>query len=43
MKSQAVDCLTYLIESGLLRRWETWMLRRIRERIVRDAMGRNHD
>jgi hypothetical protein len=38
MKSYVVDSLTYAIESGTLRRWEVWVLRRIRERMISDAM-----
>lgn len=40
MKSYVVDSLTYAIESGTLRRWECWLLRRIRERLVHDVMDR---
>lgn len=37
-RSYIVDCLTYAIESGTLRSWECWLLRRIRERMIREAV-----
>lgn len=39
MKSYVVDSLTYAIESGTLRRWERALLKRIRERMVKEAMS----
>ena len=39
MKSYVVDSLTFVIESGKLRRWEAWLIRHIRERIVREEMS----
>ena len=36
-RSYVVDSLTYAIESGTLRRWERWLLCRIRERLVSEA------
>jgi hypothetical protein len=39
MKTYVVDSLTYAIESGTLRRWECWLLRRIRERLIGEAMN----
>lgn len=36
-RSYAVDCVTYLLESGTLRPWEVWLLTRLRERLVREA------
>lgn len=39
MKSYVVDSLTYAIESGTLRRWECWLLRRIRARLVMESMA----
>lgn len=39
MKSYVVDSLTYAIESGTLRRWERVLLKRIRERLVKEAMS----
>ena len=36
-RSYAVDCVTYLLESGTLRRWERWMLCRLRERLISEV------
>ena len=32
--NECIRRLTYAIESGTLRRWECWLLRRIRERLI---------
>ena len=36
-RRECIRRLTVMIESGTLRRWECWLLRRIRERLIGEA------